>query len=68
MACASSPFPINQREAAGSFHFKGTLVHQAERSRYSVTEASVGGAIARHDLTIMQVQQVCGRCRHDNAA
>ncbi|EFJ51036.1 iron-sulfur cluster assembly protein [Volvox carteri f. nagariensis] len=43
-----------QREAAGSFHFKGTLVHQAERSRYTVTEASVGAAIARHDLTILQ--------------
>ncbi|GIL47358.1 hypothetical protein Vafri_4195 [Volvox africanus] len=43
-----------QRESADSFHFKGTLVHQAERSRYTVTEASVGAAIARHDLTILQ--------------
>ncbi|GLC59202.1 hypothetical protein PLESTB_001461400 [Pleodorina starrii] len=43
-----------QREAGGSFHFKGTLVHQEERSRYSVTEASVGAGIARHDLVIQQ--------------
>ncbi|KAG2445647.1 hypothetical protein HXX76_000257 [Chlamydomonas incerta] len=43
-----------QREGEGSFHFKSTLVHQAERSHYSLVEAAVGGAIARHDLVIQQ--------------
>lgn len=44
-----------QREAGGSFHMKATLVSQDQRSSYRVTEASVGGALARHDLSILQV-------------
>ncbi len=34
---------------------KATLVSQDQRSSYRVTEASVGGALARHDLSILQV-------------
>ena len=34
---------------------KGTLVRQAEGSTYTLTEAAVGGAIARHDVSVAQV-------------
>ena len=43
-----------QREAAGSVHFKSTLVEQAESSSYSLVEARVGGALSRHDLGVAQ--------------
>ncbi|KXZ47412.1 hypothetical protein GPECTOR_35g850 [Gonium pectorale] len=43
-----------QRESAGSFHFKGTLVSQGARSAYTVVESSTGADIARHDLSILQ--------------
>jgi len=43
-----------EREAAGSFHTKATLVDQAESSSYSLTEARVGGALSRHDVGVAQ--------------
>lgn len=36
-------------------HMKGTLVRQAARSSYKLTEARLGGKLTRQDLNIMQV-------------
>lgn len=44
-----------QREAAGAVHMKGTLVQQDQGSQYSVTEATLGGTLTRHDLGITQL-------------
>ena len=33
---------------------KGTLVRQGEGSSYSLTEACIGGRIARHDVSVAQ--------------
>lgn len=38
---------------------KGTLIRQAEGSTYSLTEAAVGGAIARHDVSVAQACSTC---------
>jgi len=38
-----------------SWHMKASIVHQAESSRYNVTETQLGGMMTRHDLTINQV-------------
>jgi hypothetical protein len=43
-----------QREAAGSVHFKSTLVDQAEGSCYSLVETRVGGGLSRHDVGVAQ--------------
>jgi Fe-S cluster assembly protein SufD len=45
-----------QLEAArGAAHTKSTLVQQAERSSYTLTEACLGGQLARHDVNVEQV-------------
>lgn len=44
-----------QLESGSAFHLKSTLVQQAERSVYAVTEARVGAQISRHDLLIDQL-------------
>ena len=53
-----------QLENAGAWHMKNTLVRQGPRSLYELTEASLGGSIARHDINIEQVH----RCVLMNAA
>lgn len=45
-----------QLEAArGAAHTKSTLVRQAARSSYTLTEACLGGQLARHDVNVEQV-------------
>jgi Fe-S cluster assembly protein SufD len=44
-----------QLEAATVAHMKATLVNQGKASSYTLTEACVGGALARHDLSIQQL-------------
>lgn len=44
-----------QLEAPGAVHVKASLVRQAKSSSYIMTEASLGGALSRHDVGIMQV-------------
>jgi len=43
-----------QMEAGGAAHVKGTFVRQAARSRYELTEACLGGDLARHDVGVTQ--------------
>ncbi|KAK9861536.1 hypothetical protein WJX84_012155 [Apatococcus fuscideae] len=63
-------------EGGAAWHIKSTLVNQAARSHYALTEASLGGTLTRHDVvinqmgpeteTIMRNLQVCGeRQVHD---
>jgi Fe-S cluster assembly protein SufD len=53
------------REAAGSVHFKATLVDQGEGSSYSHVEARVGGGLSRHDLGVAQSgAETTTRMRH----
>ena len=47
-----------QLEQDQGWHMKGTLVRQAQGSTYSLTEAAVGGGIARHDVSVAQVRQL----------
>ncbi|KAL4531891.1 hypothetical protein Ndes2437B_g02327 [Nannochloris sp. 'desiccata'] len=42
-------------EADGAAHFKTTLVNQGKESNYSLTEARIGGALTRHDLSVEQL-------------
>lgn len=44
-----------QLESPEAIHFKATLINQGASSRYSVTEARLGGALTRHDLSIDQL-------------
>lgn len=44
-----------QREAAQAVHVKSTLVKQAKNSQYQLTEVSLGGGLARHDVGVEQV-------------
>ena len=37
-------------------HMKGTLVRQAARSSYKLTEARLGGRLTRQDVNVMQVR------------
>lgn len=39
-----------------SWHTKASIVQQAGRSRYQLTETQLGGMTTRHDLTISQVR------------
>lgn len=41
-------------EAPGTLHFRTTLVQQAADSRFTLTEARVGGSLTRHDLGVQQ--------------
>lgn len=43
-----------QRECAGAYHMRSTLVAQAERSRFSLSEARLGGQLSRHDVVVEQ--------------
>ncbi|GAB4814356.1 hypothetical protein N2152v2_001402 [Parachlorella kessleri] len=43
-----------QTEAGPAFHLKATLVNQGTESSYTLTEASLGGSLTRHDLGIEQ--------------
>lgn len=51
-----SPCRYAALEGRGALSMKGTLVAQGARSRYALTEARVGGALTRHDLSIQQVR------------
>ncbi|KFM23080.1 Protein ABCI7, chloroplastic [Auxenochlorella protothecoides] len=42
-------------DVAGASHTKATFVHQGAESSYSLTEARLGGALTRHDLSIVQL-------------
>jgi len=44
-----------QSQSTEAAHMKATFVTQAERSSYSLTEASTGGTLARHDIKIVQL-------------
>lgn len=47
-----------QLEAAGgAAHTKATFVAQAARSSYTLTEACLGGQLARHDVNVQQARQ-----------
>lgn len=43
-----------ERESSPSLHTRATLVRQASRSSYTLTEARLGAALSRHDLAIQQ--------------
>ena len=43
-------------EVEDAWHMKGDLVSQDARSQYELTEALLGGALTRHDLSIQQVR------------
>lgn len=44
-----------QLEGPGAAHVKATLVNQGTGSSYSLTEASVGGTLTRHDISVEQL-------------
>ncbi len=58
-----------QLESSDAFHMRSTLVAQASESSYTLTEAALGGILARHDLVIQQArlekrpQKDCSHCR-----
>eukprot|EP00884_Botryococcus_braunii_P009970 jgi/Botrbrau1/18975/Bobra.0100s0012.1 len=41
-------------EGEGALHMKATLVEQATRSSYAMTEARLGGSLSRQDISILQ--------------
>lgn len=43
-----------QRESGDGFHIANTVVFQAQNSRYSINELSLGGKLYRHNLNINQ--------------
>ena len=45
-------------EGANASHMKTTLVQQAARSQYTLTEAALGAALSRHDLGIQQARSL----------
>lgn len=44
-----------QLESPGAAHIKSTVIRQHARSEYALTEACVGGDLARHDVNVEQV-------------
>lgn len=44
-----------QLESPGAAHIKSTVIRQHARSHYELTEACVGGDLARHDVNVDQV-------------
>lgn len=46
---------VQLESTVNAAHFKSTLVTQGSESRYSLTEARLGGSISRHDVDILQV-------------
>jgi len=44
-----------ETDGADATHVRATLVEQAERSLYSLTEVRLGGRLSRHDLGIAQL-------------
>ncbi|KAI8464572.1 MAG: iron-sulfur cluster assembly protein [Monoraphidium minutum] len=64
-ACAALRHGYVQREAAGSVHFKATLVEQGEGSSYTLNEARVGSGLSRHDVGVAQGgPETATRMRH----
>lgn len=48
-------------EGEQTWHMKASLVTQAEKSNYQLTEAQLGGKFTRHDLSIQQVDLLLHR-------
>lgn len=44
-----------QLESLGTAHIKSTVIRQHARSQYALTEACIGGDLARHDVDVQQV-------------
>ncbi len=53
------PCRYAQLDAAAAYHMKATLVTQGLNSSYILTEACLGAAIARHDISVNQVGCFC---------
>jgi hypothetical protein len=55
-----------QLESLGTAHIKSTVIRQHARSQYALTEACIGGDLARHDVDVQQVPYAimlyCGAC------